>query len=343
MKVIPSILVLTVLAIVSVSADIEATPTPSERVDSTNDFLTKQRDTAHDLSFDFPSDLEVGRQLELVGDFEGAIACYRKALGSPDAALRRIALDLITKTLPKKREKEEKEDSFRTFLDLGDLWNRESKTDEAMAAYEKALGSKWESVRTPATKKLSELIKKKTTWWREYLTTPLSALLMLLLKPVVIAVAALLTLIIARWCIGETDLLLVPNSAVPDTKWLQALIEHYDHRAKRFHTFPSKKSAMSLVSFGSAGELFVDLLSRIAQVEPGPWRQRLVRFLQKPRFELELSMPPNNEGGIVTATLDCNGKTRARLIKEVSKDDFPAMQKDLAFWVAYEVRQHPQT
>jgi hypothetical protein len=63
--------------------------------------------------------------------------------------------------------------------------------------------------------------------------------------------------------------------------------------------------------------------------------------LQKPRFELHLSLPSNNAGGIVTATLSSSGKIRHRFIKEFSTNDFPEMQKDLAFWVAYQMRQPP--
>lgn len=286
----------------------------------------------------FPSDLEVGRQLEAVGDFDGAITSYRKALESPDASLRTIALDLITKAISKKRQKEEKEDAFKAYLSLGDFWKQHNKTDEAIAAYEKALGSKSDTVRASATSELAALIGKKTTWWREFLTSPLFALAGSLAKPIFVTLAVFVLVIIARACIRRTDLLVVPNPAVSDTRWLEILIQDYDHRAKRIHGLPSRKSGMSLITFGSAGELFADLLSRITQVESGLWRQRLVRFLQKPRFELELSLPSNSEGGIVTATISSQGKIKARFIKDFSKNDFPAMQRDLAFWVAYQVR-----
>src|SRR2546423_15605492 len=45
--------------------------------------------------FQFPSDLQVGRELERFGDLDGTIASYRKVLESQDPELRAIALSLI--------------------------------------------------------------------------------------------------------------------------------------------------------------------------------------------------------------------------------------------------------
>jgi tetratricopeptide (TPR) repeat protein len=342
MKVCAYLCFLGVLANLCLKNSSSATPTPTgQTVGSSTSTPVASPSSAKstNASFEFASDLDVGRQLERFGDFEGAIASYRKALNSMDPALRSIALDSVTKAIQKKQKKEQDEDSTRSYLSLGEEWEKQDKTDEAIAAYETALASKSATVRAAATRELSRLITKKTRWWREYFTAPLLSLLMRLWKPAFIAVVASMIIVIARYCIRPSELMMVPNPAVIDTEWLEILIQDYDRQAKQIHGFPSRKSGMSLITFGSAGELLADLLSPITKVDSRLWRQRLLRFLQRPRFELRLSLPSSTDDGIVAATLTNHRKMKRYFVKEFSGDEFPAMQKELAFWVAYQVRR----
>ena len=287
----------------------------------------------------FPSDLDVGRELDRVGDHEGAIAAYEKALTSEDPALRSTARDLLEAAIQKKKKRDDKEDQSRGYVHLGGAWERQGKIDEAIGAYEKALGSKSEAVRHHAARKLSALIKQKTTRSRQYFTTPFAALLMTLWKPFFVGLCIFALIVLARWCIHRSDLLLIPNPTIPDIQGLEILIQDYDRQAKEIQGFPSRKSAMGFITFGSAGELFADFISRITTVDSGLWRQRLVRFLQKPQFELQLSLPSNSSGGIVIAKLSKGKKIRRYFIKEFSTSEFSTLQKELAFWIAYQIRQ----
>lgn len=310
----------------AIGASVSTSPTPSA---SASENLRPVNTLSAAWHFD------VGEEFERLGDFEDALAFYKEALHSSDSKLQSRAVKAVTDLLQKKRSMKRADDPKESYLGLGRLWKDRGKMDQAIAAYEKALEADSPQIRSNAAGELAALIKMKTTWWRQYATNPI--LSFFTSTPVVLILLAILGALLVRACIRRTDVLLIPNPGLSDTQWLPILIQDYHRQLTQTHGFALPRSSVPLVLFGHTAELFADLLSRVTKVDSSSWRQWFVKFFAKPRFELYLSLPSTNQGGIVTAALSKAGDVRDCFIREFLINDVPAIQKDLAFWVAYHI------
>jgi hypothetical protein len=233
---------------------------------------------------------------------------------------------------------EENDDQQAVYLQLGQFWKDRNRPDEAIAAYEQALASKSPAVRGAAMRQLTTLIQDKTSWRRNYVREPLVALLHKRIELVVFILLVILALFVARVRLRRTDLLLVPNSTVPDVQWLTILIKHYVQQFNEIHGVLPIGWKLPLL-IGSGGELVSNLMSQFGKIESSSLRYSLVKFLRRPRFELELSVQVNDQNSAIAAALTRERGPCQFFIVEFPTANLPSVQKDLGFWVASFLQQ----
>lgn len=281
--------------------------------------------------------LELASKLAHAGAYDDALVFCRKALDSPDSAVQADALPLLIDILSKQQSKKESEDTKEGFLALGRLWNVHGKRDEAIGAYERALEASSGKVRAAAANEAAEVIRSKTLWWRQYGSDP--AIRFLGSQPVVLVGAVALLALLVRTFKPRVDLLITPNATIADVLWLQVLVQDYTSLLGQMRVIGAPHSNVPSVDFGAGSQLIAELFSQLTNVGSGPIRQWVVRFFQKPRFELDLSLPANDQRGIVTAVLKSpNGKEH--FVKEFPANGFPDAQRDIAYWIAYTLARY---